>query len=68
MNPLKTLRTALNLTQAQVAQAAGMTQQDYQRLESGARKLDNASGSVLKRIAKALNTSINEILKNEDPE
>lgn len=40
---LRQRRTELGLTQQQVARAAHITTQQYQRLESGARKLENAS-------------------------
>lgn len=40
---LRQRRTELGLTQQQVARAAHITTQQYQRLESGERKLENAS-------------------------
>ena len=48
---LKKRRTELNLTQSEAAAAIGMTQQMYQRIESG--KNPDIRISTLSRIAKA---------------
>ena len=47
---LKQRRMELGLTQTQVSKAAGITKQQYQRLESGERRLENASMRIGKPV------------------
>lgn len=55
MNRLKARRKELGLTQKQVAEAAGLTCQSYQRYECGER--EPRAGTAIK-IAQALNSSV----------
>jgi transcriptional regulator with XRE-family HTH domain len=56
---LKERRTALGLTQEDVADAAGVALRHYQKLESGE---VNVTLRTLVRVTEALNTRVNELL------
>jgi len=58
---LKTLREEKGLTQAQLAKAAGTTQEYVAMLETGVRK--NPTIETLKRLAKALGVPVTELLE-----
>lgn len=53
-NPLKSLRTALNLSQASVAEKIGVSQPNYQRWESGTAPIPE---DKLAKVAKVLRTT-----------
>jgi XRE family transcriptional regulator, master regulator for biofilm formation len=57
---IKTLRTERGLTQAQVAQKAGVTKNYITMLEGGERK--NPSLDIVKKLAKALGVPVTELL------
>jgi transcriptional regulator with XRE-family HTH domain len=63
MNTLKSLRTALNLTQQDVSDAAKITLRMYQRFESGERKLSQAEARTVLKIAAALKSTVEDLLK-----
>ena len=56
-------RSVNNLTQQQVADAAGIHLTAYQRLEYGGRELGRASAQTVLGIARALNTTVENLLK-----
>jgi len=58
---LKQLREGKGLTQVQLAEKAGITQEYVAKLESGAK--GNPSLAVLKALAKALGMSVSELLE-----
>jgi len=58
---LRTLREEKGLTQAQLAKAAGTTQEYVAMLETGVRK--NPTIETLKRLAKALGVPVTELLE-----
>ncbi len=66
MNILKSLRASLKLTQQAVADAAHITLRMYQRFEYGERRLSQAEAGTVSKIAKALGTTIEELLKGSD--
>ena len=57
---LKARRTELKMTQQQVADEAGMLQQEYSRLESGGR--DNPGVNTLEDVARALRCKVDDLL------
>ena len=57
---LKEQRLGLGLTQAQVAERAGITLQQYQKFESGQRELMNASFRIACRVLQALEMDVKE--------
>ncbi len=57
---IKTLRTAKELSVAELAQMAGVSPPYLWQIENGAKK--NPSGEVLKRLAAALSTTVAEII------
>ena len=60
---LKNKRNKLNLTQKQVAEKADILLQQYQKFESGQRKIKNASFDVACRVLTALEIDVNEYYK-----
>src|SRR3954468_22175283 len=62
MDPAKLIerRTALRLTQADVAAAAGMKQQAYARLETGGRL--NPRIDTVEKVARALECAVGDLL------
>ena len=58
-NRLKELRTKENLSQAELAQKSGVSQNLIARLESGA--LTNTTTDTLFKISKALNVKVEQI-------
>ena len=59
------LRKKADKTQAQVAKEAGISWRSYQSIETGAVSLLNAHGHTLRGLAKALNTTIEDLLNAE---
>ncbi len=57
---LKRIRETKGMTQAALAEKAGVTREYVTMLESGAKK--NPSLDLLKRLAKALGVSVTELL------
>ncbi|MDH8063543.1 helix-turn-helix transcriptional regulator [Lactococcus lactis subsp. lactis] len=62
---LKLLRKKKALTQKEVAEQLGMTQQNYQKWESGK---SSPSGETLERLAEYFGVSIDFLLSGESPE
>ena len=62
-NILKELRKEAGLTQANIAQKLGITQNSYSRYESGKRKIEN---DLLLKIAKLHNVSVSYLLGESD--
>lgn len=60
---IHTLRTERNMSQAQLAVMAGVTQGYISHLEVGVKK--NPSIKVLMRIAQALEVAVDELLEDE---
>jgi DNA-binding XRE family transcriptional regulator len=59
-NPIRVWRGYRGLTQQQVAEAAGISKSYLSQLESGQRK---GSAEVLARVAKALNVSLDDLVR-----
>lgn len=59
---LKEARHAAGLSQAKLAAAAGIPRMSIARYEQGYRDLSLASASVVLRIAKALNVSVEDLI------
>lgn len=57
---LREQRVTKNMTQAQVANKAGITLQQYQKFESDARNIRTASFQLACRVLKALNMDIEQ--------
>ena len=62
---LREMRIRLGLSQAQIAERAGITQQMYQRFESGKRNLMTSSFSVTCKVLEALNMDITKFYHGE---
>lgn len=62
-NTIKERRLELGLTQAQLAQAAGINLRQIQKIESGEIRLDNITLANAARLAAALGCSIEELLE-----
>lgn len=65
MNKLKAQRTALNLSQSQLANKAGVSLAMIQKYEQGVKDINKAQGGTLLKIARALNCTIEELLEDE---
>ena len=65
MNAIKSIRESKNLTQKQVAESCNLSKSVYSRYESGER---NPSIKAAKAIAKALDCSIDELLRDPEEE
>ena len=61
-NTLKDRRMAKNLKQRELAELAGVTLKALQAYEQGYRPLGGASAEVVLKIAKALGTTVEELL------
>ena len=59
------MRIRLGLSQAQIAEKAGITQQMYQRFESGKRNLRTSSFEVTCKVLEALNMDITKFYHGE---
>lgn len=62
MNKLKELREKRGLTQQAIADAARLNIRIYQRLEYGDRELGRASAQTVLGIARALHTTVEDLL------
>lgn len=62
---LKELRVAQNLSQVDVANAIGISQQYYSLIESG-KRLDSLNVEIITKLATILDVSIEEIFSYED--
>lgn len=62
MSKLKELRNSKNLTQKDLAEQAGVSLKALQAYEQDYRPLESASAADVYRIAKALDTTIEELL------
>lgn len=60
---IRELREAREMTQAELASAAGRTQEHISRIETGASV--NPTTKTLTKLAAALGVSLNELLKEE---
>jgi len=63
ITPLARIRRERGMTQAQLAEATGMPFQAISRLERGAREIGNTRGETLLRLAQALGTTVDELIK-----
>lgn len=63
ITPLARIRRERGMTQAQLAEATGMPFQAISRLERGAREIGNTRGDTLLRLAQALGTTVDELIK-----
>ena len=61
-NKLKELREAAGMTQAQLAEAAGIKQQALSRYERGENDVKNMTVALASKIAGALNVRIEELI------
>lgn len=61
-NALRDRRMAKNLKQRELAELAGVTLKAIQAYEQGYRSLGGASAEVVLKIAKALDTTVEELL------
>ncbi|MGB5885218.1 MAG: helix-turn-helix transcriptional regulator [Acinetobacter venetianus] len=64
LSALKKVRLAKMMTQAEVAEAMGVSQPNYQRWESGAATIPKTKQT---KLAKVLNSTVDEILGNPRP-
>ncbi len=62
---LHEMRVRLGLSQAQIAEKAGITQQMYQRFESGKRNLMTSSFEVTCKVLEALDMDITKFYHGE---
>lgn len=62
---LKEFRVAQNLSQIDIANAIGISQQYYSLIESG-KRLDSLTVEIVSKLANILNVSIEEIFYYED--
>ena len=62
ISSLARVRRCKGLTQAQLAEKAGMPQQTISRLERGGREIGNVRADTLMRLAEALGVKIEELL------
>ncbi len=62
---LKEFRIAQNLSQIDIANAIGVSQQYYSLIESG-KRLDSLTVEIVSKLANILNVSIEEIFYYED--
>lgn len=62
---LRDMRVRLGLSQAQIAEKAGITQQMYQRFESGKRDLRSCSFTVTCKVLEALDIDIAKFYHGE---
>jgi transcriptional regulator with XRE-family HTH domain len=63
---LKALRERRGLSQNQLAHDAGVSQAIVQRLEAGIRQVDNASVGVIRKLARALQVSVDHLIGQYD--
>jgi transcriptional regulator with XRE-family HTH domain len=61
---IKRRRTALDMTQVELAEKAKITQAKISQIENGAN--DNVTIDVLRKLAKALNCALIDLLPEED--
>lgn len=64
-NILKERRINLKLTQQEVAEKAGILLQQYQKFESGERKIESATFQTACRVIEALNMDITKFYHRE---
>lgn len=64
-NILKERRIILRLTQQEVAEKAGILPQQYQKFESGERKIESATFQTACKVIEALNMDINKFYHGE---
>lgn len=60
---LKYYRLLANLTQAQLADKTGISIRTIQKYESGERDIKKASAESVHKLAKALNVTIDDLIK-----
>ena len=60
---LAQLRLKLNMTQSDVSTKAGILLSTYQKLDSGSSDITKAQVGIVVKIAKALNTTVEELIK-----
>ena len=58
------LRLGLNMTQSDVATKAGVLLSTYQKLDNGSSDIQKAQAGIVVRVAKALNTTVEELIKD----
>lgn len=61
---LAQLRLKLNMTQSDVATKAGVLLSTYQKLDNGSTDIAKAQAGIVVKIAKALNTTVEELIEN----
>lgn len=61
---LAQLRLKLNMTQSDVATKAGVLLSTYQKLDNGSTDIVKAQAGIVVKIAKALNTTVEELIEN----
>lgn len=68
MTPLKSLRTAAGLTQAQLAIKAGISKRTLEQYENGRNDTANAQAHIIIKLADALNVHPRELINDKKPE
>jgi transcriptional regulator with XRE-family HTH domain len=66
MNKLQEKRKAKGLSQSQLAEASGVNIRTLQHYESGHRDISIASARTVLKLAKALDTTVEELIRKDD--
>lgn len=66
MNKLQEMRNAKGLSQSQLAKASGVSVRTLQNYEIERRQLSKAPAEIVLKLAKALDSTVEELIDNEE--